>query len=108
LCEIFQETFFYLGRIVYISSNQLINTMSSLKSITHEELKNRLRQGATRFYYRKTGGELRIALGTLDLSKVPSSGQPKGGKGPANATSYYDLEKGWWRSISESQEVWVD
>ena len=82
--------------------------MDNLKEITHKELKEKLRQGETKFYFRKTNGEIRKALGTLDLSKVPSSGQPKGGKGPANATSYYDIEKGWWRSISETQEVWVD
>lgn len=76
--------------------------------ISHSELKDRLRHGVIKFRYRKTNGEIRTALGTLDLSKVPQSGQPKGGQGPANATSYYDIEKGWWRSISESQEVWVD
>lgn len=76
--------------------------------ISHTELKDRLRQGVIKFRYKKTNGEIRTALGTLDLSKVPQEGQPKGGQGPANATSYYDIEKGWWRSISESQEVWVD
>jgi hypothetical protein len=95
--------------IIYISVIPINkHIMANLTPITHEDLKNRLRQGATRFFFRKTGGDLRIALGTLDLSKVPASGQPKGGKGPANATSYYDLEKGAWRSVSESQEVWVD
>jgi len=82
--------------------------MSSLKKITHTELRNRLRAGAQKFYFRKVGGELRIATGTLDLDRVPQSGQPKGGRGPSNCTAYYDLEKGAWRSVSESQEVWVD
>jgi hypothetical protein len=82
--------------------------MASLTQISHDELKNRLRQGSAKFYYRKLGGELRIALGTLDLSRVPEEGQPKGGQAPNNVTSYYDLEKGAWRSVSESQEIWVD
>ena len=82
--------------------------MSSLKKITHTELRNRLRTGTQKFYFRKVGCELRIAMGTLDLDRVPQSAQPKGGRGPGSCTSYYDLEKGALRSVSESQEVWVD
>lgn len=82
--------------------------MASLTKITHDELKNRLRSGSAKFYFRKVGGELRIALGTLDLTRVPSQNQPKGGTKPGNATAYYDLEKGAWRSVSETQEIWVD
>jgi hypothetical protein len=78
------------------------------KKITHENLRTLLSSGEVKFYYRKTNGETRSAIGTLDLSRVPSSSHPKGGDGPKNCTSYYDLEKGWWRSISETQEVWVD
>jgi len=82
--------------------------MSALKQITHDELREKLRTGAQKFYFRKVGGELRIALGTLVLSRVPSQNQPKGGIKPGNATAYYDLEKGAWRSVSDSQEIWVD
>jgi hypothetical protein len=82
--------------------------MPALSPISHTELKTRLRTGTVKFYFRKVGGDLRIAMGTLDLAKVPETGQPKGGKGPNNCTSYYDLEKGVWRSVSESQEVWID
>ena len=82
--------------------------MAALKQITHNDLKNKLRSGSFKFYFRKVGGELRIALGTLDLNRIPSPNQPKGGKGPNSCTAYYDLEKGFWRSISESQEIWVE
>ena len=82
--------------------------MPSLVNISHEELKTKLRKGSVKFYFRKVGGELRIAMGTLDLSRIPSTGQPKGGVGPARCTSYYDLEKGVWRAVSEAQEIWVD
>lgn len=82
--------------------------MAALSQITHEDLKTRLRAGSVKFYFRKVNGELRIAMGTLDLGRVPLSGQPKGGNGPARCTSYYDLEKGHWRSISESQEIWIE
>lgn len=82
--------------------------MASLTRITHEELKTRLHQGSSKFYFRKVGGELRIALGTLDLSRIPNGNHPKGGKISDKQVAYYDLEKGAWRSISKSQEVWVD
>ena len=82
--------------------------MPSLVNITHEDLKTRLKSGSVKFYFRKVGGELRIAMGTLDLSRIPAAGQPKGGKGPNNCTAYYDLEKGHWRTVSESQEIWID
>ena len=81
--------------------------MISLKQITHEELKAKLRTGSVRFYFRKVGGELRIAMGTLDLLRIPLDKHPKGGKGPNRCTVYYDLEKDSWRSISESQEIWI-
>ena len=81
---------------------------SSLKRISHTELKTLLNTGSVKFYFRKVGGELRIASGTLDLDRVPQKDQPKGGKAPSGTTTYYDLEKGAWRSVSESQEVWVD
>ena len=74
--------------------------MASLNKITHEELKNKLRQGSQKFYFRKIGGELRIALGTLDLSRIPDSNHPKGGKISEKQVAYYDLEKGSWRSVS--------
>ena len=82
--------------------------MSALKQITHDELREKLRTGAQKFYFRKVGGELRIALGTLDLTRVPEANQPKGGKISENQVAYYDLEKGAWRSVSKTQEVWVD
>jgi hypothetical protein len=82
--------------------------MASLTQITHEQLQERLRLGSAKFYFRKVDGELRIALGTLDLSRVPEGQLPKGGKISEKQVAYYDLEKGEWRSVSKTQEVWVD
>jgi hypothetical protein len=94
---------------IYIVNQTNKKTMAdSLKQITHADLKKGLRTGSFKFYYRKVGGSLRIALGTLDLDRVPSTQHPKGGTSPGAKTSYYDLEKGAWRSVSESQEIWVD
>lgn len=82
--------------------------MNSLKKITHEQLREKLRQGVVKFYFHKVGGELRIALGTRDLTRIPVSGQPKGGKTPPNVTAFFDLEKNAWRSIAISKEIWID
>jgi hypothetical protein len=101
--------FFYPGLISYLCINQLNKrNMSSLKKITHEQLKDRLRQGVVKFYFHKVGGELRIAMGTRDLSRIPVSGHPKGGSAPSSVTTFFDLEKNAWRSISVTKEVWVD
>jgi hypothetical protein len=82
--------------------------MADFKKITHDDLKKGLKSGSFKFYFRKVGGSLRIALGTLDLDRVPTLDHPKGGTSPGAKTSYDDLEKGAWRSVSESQEIWVD
>jgi hypothetical protein len=82
--------------------------MASLTKISHDELRQKLHQGSIRFYFRKIKGELRIALGTLDLTRIPNSNHPKGGKISDAQVAYYDLEKGGWRSVSKSQEVWID
>ena len=79
--------------------------MADFKKITHDDLKKGLKTGSFKFYFRKVGGSLRIALGTLDLDRVPSLHHPKGGTSPGAKTSYYDLEKGAWRSVSESPNL---
>jgi hypothetical protein len=82
--------------------------MSVLKRISHEVLRNRLREGAVTFSFRKTDGSLRRALGTLDLTRIPSSGHPKGGDAPKGVTTFFDLEKSAWRAVSHTQEIWID
>lgn len=82
--------------------------MASKTKITHEQFKTKLKGGSLKFYFRKVGGDLREAIGTLDLNRIPNINHPKGGVKPGNATSYYDLEKGAWRSVSETQEIWID
>jgi hypothetical protein len=82
--------------------------MAVLKNISHEVLRNRLREGAVTFSFRKTDGSLRRALGTLESSRIPESGKPKGGTPPPGVTTFFDLEKSAWRSVSYTQEIWVD
>jgi|LauGreDrversion4_2_1035121.scaffolds.fasta_scaffold17827_8 hypothetical protein len=82
--------------------------MASKTKISHPDLKKKLQGGSLKFYFRKVGGELREAIGTLDLNRIPNANHPKGGKVSGTQTAYYDLEKGAWRSVSETQEIWVD
>lgn len=82
--------------------------MSSMSKISHEVLRDRLHNGAVKFYFRKVSGELREAFGTLDMSRIPSSGQPKGGKRPQGVTTFFDLEKNVWRCVSFTQEIWLN
>ncbi len=81
--------------------------MASMIPISHDSLRDRLRQGAVTFFFKKVGGELRQALGTTDLSRIPASGQPKGGNKPSGVTTFFDLEKSVWRSVSHSKEIWI-
>lgn len=82
--------------------------MASKNQISHGDFKKRLASGSLKFYFRKVNGELRKAIGTLDLGIVPNANHPKGGKVSGDQTVYYDLEKGAWRSISATQEIWID
>lgn len=82
--------------------------MEELKKISHETLRASLRRGAFRFYFRKISGDLRVAIGTLNMEKIPKLSHPKGGKISDKQTAYYDLVKGEWRSVSKSQEIWKE
>lgn len=82
--------------------------MSTMIKISHSELKNKLKCGSLNFYFKKVDGSLRKALGTLELNRIPSINQPKGGSVSGDQTAYYDLELGAWRSVSASKEIWID
>ena len=103
-----ENIFIFIKNVVYLYYNLNLYFMASLTQITHEDLRTKLRNGSVKFFFRKVGGELRIAIGTLELMRVPSTQQPKGGVGPARCTSYFDLEIGRWRAISQTQEIWIE
>lgn len=78
---------------------------TSIPATSPEDLRKQLRQGPVRFAFRKKDGSLRIAYGTLDLSKIPADAQPKGNPAPEAILPYYDLDKFAWRSISIGQLI---
>ena len=77
----------------------------SIPQASIDELKSKLKQGPVRFAFRKKDGSLRLAYGTLDLDKIPSSNHPKGGEASPKILPFYDLEKFAWRSIQIGQLV---
>ncbi len=77
----------------------------SIPQSSIEDLKTKLKQGPVRFAFRKKDGSLRLAYGTLDLAKIPSEAQPKGGEASPKIFPFYDLEKFAWRSIQVGQLI---
>jgi len=43
-----------------------------IKRITHQELEERLKEGALYFYHRKVNGDIKRAFGTLCKERLPS------------------------------------
>jgi hypothetical protein len=80
-----------------------------LNPIRHEELRIRLTRGIVQFAFRKLDGTLRTAVGTTNLSSIPASGHPRGGRPSSpRAVVFFDIEKQSWRSLSTRVEVFVN
>lgn len=77
----------------------------SIPQASIEALKENLKKGPVRFAFRKKDGSLRLAYGTLDINKIPSSNHPKGNSASPKILPFYDLEKFAWRSIQIGQLV---
>ncbi len=81
-------------------------TGASVPPTTADELRERLRQGPVRFAFRKKDGTLRLAYGTLDLTKVPQENHPKGERQSSpKVIPFFDLDKFEWRSVSTDQLI---
>ena len=75
--------------------------------ITAQELRAKLSQGPVNFKFIKSDGTERVANGTTNMSNVPESQHPKGGKAPDSIIAFYDLDKQAWRSLSISSTIWI-
>jgi hypothetical protein len=82
------------------------NTAISIPQETVEALKAKLKSGPVKFAFRKKDGSLRLAYGTLDLSKIPATQQPKGNQASEKILPFYDLDKFEWRSIQIGQLIY--
>lgn len=76
--------------------------------ITHDALRARLRTGIVHFAFKKLDGDLRAAVGTTNLSSIPSELHPKGRRESSpRAVVFFDIEKREWRSLSTRVEVFA-
>jgi hypothetical protein len=78
-----------------------------LKPINPQELRSRLNQGNVQFAFKKLDGTLRTAIGTTLLEQVPLDNRPKGGSSSPRVVTFFDLQKGQWRSVSVNQEMFI-
>jgi hypothetical protein len=80
----------------------------NLTPITHDGLRNRLRNGVVQFAFKKLDGSLRTAIGTTNLSTIPSEHHPKGSRESSpRVVVFFDVEKREWRSLSTRAEVFA-
>lgn len=80
----------------------------NLSPSTASELKRQLARGPVQFAFKKIGGDLRTALGTTNLDRIPRESHPKGVRtAPESVVTFFDLEKGSWRSVSARTEIFI-
>jgi hypothetical protein len=78
-----------------------------LQPINPQELRSRLGRGTVQFAFKKLDGTLRTALGTTRLEQVPIHSHPKGEGSSSRVVTFFDLQKGEWRSVSVNQEMFI-
>ena len=76
---------------------------------TPARLREMLKNSVVSFRFVKKNGELRLAMGTTDLNRIPSELHPKTNR-PVNnkSVNFFDVEKQAWRSVSVNSELVID
>ena len=78
-----------------------------LNPINPDELRQRLNRGTVTFAFKKLDGNLRTAVGTTSIETIPVDHHPKGGTSSDKVVVYFDLQKGEWRSVSVTREIFI-
>ncbi|MFW9951015.1 MAG: SH3 beta-barrel fold-containing protein [Candidatus Thorarchaeota archaeon] len=78
-----------------------------LNPINPDELRQRLNSGTVTFAFKKLDGNLRTAVGTTSIETIPVDHHPKGGTSSDKVVVYFDLQKGEWRSVSVTREIFI-
>ncbi len=80
-----------------------------MKKIESQELRIKLSEGTVQFAFKKIDGTLRTAIGTTNMTTVPQEHHPSGRGGESSLASvrYFDIEKGAWRSVSSSKDIFL-
>lgn len=76
-----------------------------------EKLRECMTYSIVRFSYKKTNGEVRDAMGTLNSKLIEERGGslPNGtGKAPTDTFPYWDVNSEGWRSFRRENFVWAD
>ena len=78
-------------------------TMSEAMKVAwlNMKLKLAMKQKIVKFYYQKVSGEIREAYGTLKDNIVPAT-QGSGRKPNETLFTYFDTERGEWRSFKRA------
>ena len=80
----------------------------NLSPIDPTELRALLRSRVVQFAFKKLDGTLRTALGTTNLSSIPTAKHPQGVReSPPSVITFFDMEKQEWRSISVRSEIFI-
>ena len=94
----------------YVNVNLLLEEILLERQLNGEpmtvpELRKLLRKKVLNFEFIKLNGEKRPARGTTMMSKIPAKDHPKGtGKSSPKVATFYDLDKGEWRSVSQDSD----
>lgn len=92
---------------------EYIHLMASGKTIEDtvsfaDDLRNKLHEGVVAFKYKKVNGEIRKAIGTLNISFSDELAEYVASDKASNKTgvvSYWDIEKKGWRSVKEENII---
>lgn len=80
----------------------------NLHRVEPETLRRKLREGVVQFAFKKVDGTLRTAVGTTNMSTIPSESHPRGVRESSpNVVVFWDIEKREWRSVSIRQEIFL-
>ena len=80
----------------------------NLTITTPEILRSQLREGVVQFAFKKVDGSLRTAVGTTNLTTIPTESHPKGVRASSEKqVTFFDIEKREWRSVSILREIYL-
>lgn len=98
----------FIRRIIR-AGKQVLNPTKTVQSSTPDQLRELLKKGTVTFAFVTKGtGNLRHAIGTTKLSKIPWQKHPEGIKAPSpKVVTFFDLELSEWRSMSVDAPCFV-
>jgi len=79
-----------------------------MEKVKAEKLQEMLRKDVVVFTFKKLDGTMRAGMGTTDPNKIPAVNIRVGTDKPTgNKVPFFDLEKGEWRSVSKTSDIYI-